>query len=435
MPLQKWTSEQSLNDWHHMFKSIYGNRNSERDEFKLFAHMAEVAGGFSKIVRKSSNPAEVTFFLGKSLAWFSALATKLGFGDLETVVWRKYPGICPYCGENRCTCKYDRPIHVLDNATLRRFELANRMARPVDLRGWQDLFSRIYGIPNRILGNTDRTDVSTRSQLLVAMNRLYEEMGELAESIRLQHITPIAVSSELADVFAWIMAVANLLPEHLNDSEFDLQSALWLQYPGKCNYCFASQCICLNDRVRESLIASIGAEGPQPIDLLTKLPRRDAFEKELTEAVATATDDVPLSLIVLDLDHFKAVNEKWKHSGGDKVLSVVAQIINRVAVSHASKAYRWGGEEFTIILAGYDGPSALVFAHELLEEIRGTVIEMSTGEKHHQTVSAGVATFRGVAGKSLPVATREFFDAADNAVFLAKNEGRDRVVMAKALET
>lgn len=433
MPTRNWSSDQSLNDWHHMFGAIYGNRNSERDQFKLFAHLAEIAGGFSKIVRKGSNPAEVALFLGKLLAWFCALSLKLNHRDLESLVWNKYPSVCPYCGRTRCNCQYYRPPGVLDNATLRRFGVEHRTQRPSRLIEWQDMFSGIYGTPNRIIGNSLETSPNTWSQLVVALNRLYEEMGELAEAIRLEHVTPIAVSSELADVFAWIMAVSNMLPEHLKDPGFNLERAVWDQYPGKCNYCYANQCVCPNDRVRESLIASVGAESPYPTDHLTKLPRRDAFEKEMSAAVNEATADRPLSLIVIDLDHFKQVNEEWGHSGGDTVLRIAAEVIARHASLHGGTAYRWGGEEFMVLLPGFDIPSATQCASELLGELRNTEIGMEDGRKHAQTGSAGIATTHGSTGKAVPEAMREMFDAADKAVFEAKKAGRDQVVASERL--
>src|SRR5437773_1356792 len=124
--LRNWKSDQSLNEWHQMFYAIYGNRNSERDQFKLFAHLTEVAGGFAKVVRKGSNPSEVTSFLGKLLAWFSALAMKVNHRDLESAVWAKFPGACPYCGKSNCICKEDEPHEVLDSVTLRLLQQQNR---------------------------------------------------------------------------------------------------------------------------------------------------------------------------------------------------------------------------------------------------------------------------------------------------------------------
>jgi diguanylate cyclase (GGDEF)-like protein len=293
------------------------------------------------------------------------------------------------------------------------------------------MFLDIYGTPNRILGETAGVSASSWSQLLVGMNRLYEEMGELAEAIRLEHISPIAVSSELADVFAWMMAVANVLPDHLEDNEFNLELALWDQYPGNCNYCFADRCVCLNDRVRQSLIASIGPDTPQPIDHLTTLPRRDTFEKELTETVLAATDRFPVSLIVLDLDNFKVVNDRWSHSVGDTVLRGVALLLKELAELFHGRAYRWGGEEFTILLTGEAADKAVECATEILSRSRSRVFEFDDGSKHRQTLSAGIATLRHSPTKPLSVVTRDFFQAADKAVYQAKSSGRDQVSTAK----
>jgi len=421
-----WQPEQSLNDWHRMFYAIYGNRNSERDRFKIYAHLCEVAGGFAKVVRKGSNPADVALFLGKLFAWHSALATKVNHRDLESVVWDKYPGVCPYCGKSRCTCLPDTPHGVLDNTTLHRFQVQNRVSKPDRLYYWQKMFRDIYGTPNRILGLVTQ-EVDTRSQLLVALNRLSEEMGEVAEAIRLEHVSPIAVSSELADVFAWMMAVANMLPSHLNDPTFSLEAVLWSQYPGRCNYCFKTQCICLNDRVRPSLIASVGMEGPQPVDELTGLPRKDAFERELADAVANVGEDRPLSLMFLDLDNFKLVNDKWGHQFGDIVLSTVAGAVNKVVRNYSASSYRWGGEEFAVILQNRTDEDARNCAEHLRSDIENQKTVTPEGHPHQQTVSIGLVSLHHAPKQTVAELVRELVEAADRAMYQAKKQGRNRV--------
>jgi diguanylate cyclase (GGDEF)-like protein len=423
----QWHPEQSLNDWHRMFYSIYGNRNSERDRFKIYAHLCEVAGGFSKVVRKGSNPADVTLFLGKLFAWHSALATKINHRDLESIVWDKYPAICPYCGNSRCKCAPDTPHSVLYHATLRRFREENRFSRPDRLSSWQKMFQDIYGIPNRIVGLT-AYETDTRSQLLIALNRLSEEMGEVAEAIRLEHVSPIAVSSELADVFAWMMAVANILPTHLRDPTFSLEQALWSQYPGRCNYCYKSKCICWNDRVRPSLIASVGMEGPAPVDELTGLPRRDVFESELADAVANVGEDQPLGLMFLDLDNFKLVNDKWGHPFGDVVLRTAAEVMDRIAEAHSGRAYRWGGEEFAVLIRSRNVDQAQQCADRLRTELQETQIIAPEGSIHSQTVSIGLVSLLKAPQQTVAELARALVETADRAMYQAKKDGRNRIV-------
>jgi diguanylate cyclase (GGDEF)-like protein len=429
--LQIGGADQTLNDWHHMFNSIYGDRNSERDQFKIFAHLVEVAGGFAKVVRKGSNPIQVAQFLGKLLAWYSALSIKLGYRDIEYVVWEKYPYICPYCDRPSCFCEPDRAYATLSSVKLRERRYENRDRRPKRIADWQKMFFDIYGIRNRLLGSgTGRELEGTSGQLLVALNRFYEEMGELGEAIRLQHVYPIAISSELADVFAWIMAVANTLPLHLADPEFSMERSLWSQYPGECTYCSKKQCICANDRVRPSLMASAGGEVGQTSDALTGLPRKDAFERALADAVGNATEARPLSLILLDLDYFKKVNDTWGHSFGDDVIHGAADIFRRIAGQYSGETYRWGGEEFAVILAGYTAREADACTGRMLEELIMKQFKAPDGSIHRQSASAGIAMIRNVGGEAVAMVTRGLFDSADSSLYEAKARGRNCVVVS-----
>ena len=430
MTLTQPKPTQSLNQWHLMFFSIYGDRNSDRDQFKLFAHLVEVAGGFSKVVRKGTNLADIKSFLGKLFGWYSALALRLGYRDIESIVWTKYPYVCPYCGHSNCKCDPERPPSVLANNTLNRFRHENRERRPARLSEWQSMFLNIYGKQNRVLGSSYHDSQNTRSQLLIALNRLSEELGELAEAIRLEHKYAIGISSELADVFGWIMAAANVLPEHLNDSAFSLEDTLWSQYPGYCSYCFKRRCSCPNDRVRRSLLASAGQESEHQFDELSGLLRKDAFERDLSESVVFANADRPLNLLILDLDHFKKVNDKFGHSFGDEVIRAAADIFSHVASSYSANVYRWGGEEFTVILPERSTDEARICAGRMLAELREKPFPTQQGE-HRQTASVGIATLFGSSGQGTSVVTRELFNAADKALYNAKESGRDRVVTVR----
>jgi diguanylate cyclase (GGDEF)-like protein len=430
METRNYHADQSLNQWHFMFNAIYGIRNSERDAVKLFSHLVEVGGGFAKIVRKGSSPRDVASFLGKLFAWYSALSTRLGFRDLESIAWQKYPGICPYCGETPCRCRLDLATKVLPTARLRQLQQENRHLRPQSLSAWQRMFLDIYGTPTGLLVNPASGLSTTKSQLLTAVSRLTEELGELAEAIRLEHVYPIALPSELADVFAWIMAVANTLPAHLEDPSFSLELALWSQYPGYCAYCSKLQCICPNDRVRPSLVASAGTESEHLPDELTGLFRKEQFERSLAEEVSRSTEQFPLSLIIVDLDDFKKVNDTWGHSFGDTVLSEAAKVVKRVASYHSGIAFRWGGEEFTLLLPNRSDVEGFAVAERLRNEIKLITFTAPDRSMHRQACSCGIATISSSRGGSVASITRDVFNAADAALYRAKHLGKDRTIAA-----
>jgi diguanylate cyclase (GGDEF)-like protein len=162
------------------------------------------------------------------------------------------------------------------------------------------------------------------------------------------------------------------------------------------------------------------------IDEKTGLYNFRAFQRRLVEEWQRADRySVPLSLVFLDLDNFKQVNDTLGHQAGDRVLEQFATLVAGGARAN-DVAARYGGEEFAVILPHTDGAMALRVA----ERIRRAVADFVFLEDEHSTrvtVSAGVAT--------LPPSTRldsvdELIRAADRALYAAKDLGRNRVVQA-----
>ncbi|GAA0310529.1 diguanylate cyclase domain-containing protein [Kineococcus aurantiacus] len=157
-------------------------------------------------------------------------------------------------------------------------------------------------------------------------------------------------------------------------------------------------------------------------DALTGLPNRRTGDAELARDVARAREEgLPLCVAVLDLDRFKLFNDTYGHQAGDQLL-VQAAAAWRARLEHdgvgggAGRSVmlgRWGGEEFLLILLGYD----LAAAAAVLEPLRGVT-------PAGQTFSAGVAQWDGTES------TAEVFARADAALYAAKEGGRDAVVRA-----
>jgi len=157
-------------------------------------------------------------------------------------------------------------------------------------------------------------------------------------------------------------------------------------------------------------------------DGLTKIANRRSFEERLDEeAQRHGRYDQPLSLILLDLDHFKNVNDTHGHQAGDAVLRDMAALLSE-SLRGSDFPARYGGEEFAVILPHTSREQALLLA----ERIRMRVASRSPGGEAgaELTVSAGVA--------SLPPGARgtDLVLLADQALYLAKNGGRNRVVVA-----
>ncbi len=152
-------------------------------------------------------------------------------------------------------------------------------------------------------------------------------------------------------------------------------------------------------------------------DTLTGALNRAGFEPLLERAMATARRyDRPLSLLLADLDHFKAINDRFGHEMGDRVLAHFAEVMGG-RLRDSDTFVRWGGEEFIILLpeTGADG------AWRIAETLRQTVAESAFPTGERLTVSLGVATLRP--GDTVKALIRR----ADAGAYRAKRAGRNRV--------
>ncbi|WP_219640782.1 diguanylate cyclase [Cohnella sp. CFH 77786] len=155
-------------------------------------------------------------------------------------------------------------------------------------------------------------------------------------------------------------------------------------------------------------------------DPLTNLYNRRYMDERVDELIRLSTaSGEPFSLILLDLDHFKRINDTLSHEIGDTVLIHVAKILE-AAAKEPKAAVRLGGEEFLVVLPDYDSKQALQFAEVLCHEIRSADWRPITG-KLPVTASIGVSTFSEGLSRS------RLLTLADNNLYQAKRAGRNRV--------
>jgi diguanylate cyclase (GGDEF)-like protein len=158
------------------------------------------------------------------------------------------------------------------------------------------------------------------------------------------------------------------------------------------------------------------------VDELTKLPNRRQFLKSLeTEFARVQRYDRPLSVLMIDADDFKLINDRHGHFAGDEVLQALAVRL-RVIVRQIDLLGRLGGEEFAVALMETDMPAALETAERLRREIAAEPFQVAAG-KIEVTVSVGVATRRGKDDNAA-----QLLSLADKAMYLAKTGGRNRVI-------
>ena len=150
----------------------------------------------------------------------------------------------------------------------------------------------------------------------------------------------------------------------------------------------------LSRRTAQEMLRSEALEEALFVDPLTGLANRRRFDERLAEEVRRARAmGLPLSLLVLDIDHFKRVNDSHGHSVGDLVLKQVATLV-AAKTRHLDTACRVGGEEFVVIVPGLEAGFAAVAAERLRRAVAETATPLEGGGEIHTTVSLGLATLR-----------------------------------------
>jgi diguanylate cyclase (GGDEF)-like protein len=157
-------------------------------------------------------------------------------------------------------------------------------------------------------------------------------------------------------------------------------------------------------------------------DSLTGLYNRRAFEKKMTDEFERASRyGHPLSLLILDIDNFKVINDTYGHNGGDAALVKISEIL-RTTTRQSDFPSRFGGEEFVLILPETDHTNALLAAEKILGEIRASVFSANVGY-FSLTVSVGISST-----SIHPYANaNQMIEDADRALYTAKHKGKDRV--------
>lgn len=161
-------------------------------------------------------------------------------------------------------------------------------------------------------------------------------------------------------------------------------------------------------------------------DGLTGLYNSRHFYEQLAQECQRANRyHRPLALLLIDADHFKAFNDTHGHLAGDKALQALADSIRR-CMRTSDSAYRYGGEEFTLLLPETTPEAATSLAERLRADIAATPLCPAPGIVEHLTISVGVAEY---AGGEAPAS---FVRRADNGTYRAKDAGRNRVVVMRA---
>ncbi|WP_308797927.1 diguanylate cyclase [Agromyces silvae] len=239
-----------------------------------------------------------------------------------------------------------------------------------------------------------------------------EELGELLHAQRAAAFSAIAITDgdQLLGAFACLYG----RPREFDDA-IELHRALAKQAG------LAFSHVWLQSRMRE--LASV--------DQLTQVATRVAIDEIAEETFAAARDsDRHLSLIFLDLDGFKAMNDRFGHRTGDRVLAVSASRI-RESVRAEDRIGRFGGDEFLIVCDGATAEAALAIAERIAAAVRQPIEGLPPG--FHVTASIGIATHRP--GDSRYASAEAMTGGADLAMYASKRNGRDQIAIDTAEAT
>lgn len=185
--------------------------------------------------------------------------------------------------------------------------------------------------------------------------------------------------------------------------------------------------VCLENAVNRERLRLAGLT-----DSLTGLYNRRHLQHRLEQEVTRAQRyGQPLSCLFVDADHFKQINDVHGHAAGDQVLTALAQRL-RTRLRTSDLPTRYGGEEFAVLLPQTDADNAHILAQEICTGIAAAPVTLDNGEQIEITVSIGVAAVPA-GDKSPPREAGEaLLQAADQAVYRAKQAGRNRVLCAPA---
>jgi diguanylate cyclase (GGDEF)-like protein len=161
------------------------------------------------------------------------------------------------------------------------------------------------------------------------------------------------------------------------------------------------------------------------LDRLTGLGNRRRLDAQLEQATFEArASGGALSVIMIDVDHFKAYNDRYGHPAGDACLRAVAESLAACLTRRGQEVMRYGGEEFTILLRGAEEAEAFAIAETLRQAVRAMNTSHEDCAGGIVTISLGVATAHGAETDAFALVA-----AADRALYRAKDDGRDRTIL------
>jgi two-component system, cell cycle response regulator len=305
-----------------------------------------------------------------------------------------------------------------------------------------EIFASPYPLPSQKAIAEDRRLSKHSRETVENVNRFYkvlyhvqreqnlEQVSQLRERVRSIVIIMLGLELLIATIAGFIFVRSILVPldslekgvRHLSDGDLDYRVNLMTSDE------LGQLATTLNQMAAKLLQTQTELHDLATKDGLTGLYNRREFNKQLkAEIERSQRYHHNCSLLILDIDFFKKLNDTYGHQGGDEALRTVGALL-RQEVRPIDRAARYGGEEFVIILPETDGESAAVVGERLRTAIRSHLIPVSPTQSINITISLGCATFPINADSE-----DALISAADQALYIAKRSGRDRVISFSSL--
>ncbi len=184
--------------------------------------------------------------------------------------------------------------------------------------------------------------------------------------------------------------------------------------------------VCIENAVNNEKLKLLGLT-----DALTGIHNRRYFMQRLEEEVVRGTrQDLPVSCLFIDIDHFKSFNDLYGHSVGDEVLRYVANIIKQ-QMRLSDVLARYGGEEFSVLLTNTDSELAQDIAERIRLSIANAILKVdSLPDDLHVTVSIGCTTMKDADHQNITSLGKSLINLADQALYVSKDAGRNCINVA-----
>lgn len=233
------------------------------------------------------------------------------------------------------------------------------------------------------------------------------------------------------DVEGWIARVASLLrvPNTVTIELFDGRHLQLRNKPASNDNALVIVSDVTEIKMAERALIDANADLSRlaSTDSLTGLPNRRIFDETLPRDMArTGRAGSPLCLLLIDVDHFKAYNDRHGHLAGDRCLIMVARAIRASLLRPADLAARYGGEEFAVILPDTDRRGAVQVAERIRKVVTSASLDPAHSTGSRLTVSVGAAEYDLA---RMPETPADLIARADAALYAAKAAGRDRVIV------